>query len=390
MGSFKMSYWRSVLGSHEEAQTSLEKSCDCVKFASDVFDEFYQIERDHMRKLAQMVEAKEKLFQRNECFHDPGTSGFYKESIEILLKHAQGRVSQLDKLLSTLDIDILLRLADVHKELKVDSDTHKTYIKVTNQQIVDNNREKNEAVADLERAKDKLEKERNKTSGSFTFRRSITPSKTGKATKKVKELEATVKMYEADLRQKELDSLEKSKHLVENVFPEIAEKQQATFERAISGTYEVMQNFATALTDHGIAQQGAAVDLRSKRTSVEIRKSETNKVYSAFDRSEECENYDSSDSFDKTDIQRKNQASLSGEPYLQTVEQEELPQELPPEDIQFEALYDFDGSTYGDNYISMKQGDEITKVGDEVGGWREATVKGQHGLVPAAYVKQQT
>ena len=153
-----MSYWRSVLGSHEEAQTSLEKSCDCVKFASDVFDEFYQIERDHMRKLAQMVEAKEKLFQRNECFHDPGTRGFYKESIEILLKHAQGRVSQLDQLLSTLDIDVLLRLADVHKELKVDSDTHKTYIKVTDQQIVDNNREKNEAVADLERAKDKLEK----------------------------------------------------------------------------------------------------------------------------------------------------------------------------------------------------------------------------------------
>ena len=111
-----------------------------------------------MRKLAQMVEAKEKLFQRNECFHDPGTSGFYKESIEILLKHAQGRVSQLDQLLSTLDIDVLLRLADVHKELKVDSDTHKTYIKVTDQQIVDNNREKNEAVADLERAKDKLEK----------------------------------------------------------------------------------------------------------------------------------------------------------------------------------------------------------------------------------------
>ena len=137
--------------------------------------------------------------------------------------------------------------------------------------------------------------------------------------------------------------------MVDNVFPEIAEKQQATFERAISGTYEVMQNFATALTDHGIAQQGAAVDLRSKRTSVEIRKSETNKVYSAFDRSEECENYDSSDSFDKTDIQRKTPASLSGEPYLQTVEQEELPQELPPEDIKFEALYDFDGSTVSEN-----------------------------------------
>ena len=139
---------------------------------------------------------------------------------------------------------------------------------------------------------------------------------------------------------KELDSVEKSKHLVENVYPEIAEKQQATYEKAISGTYEVMQNFATALTDHGIAQQSAAVDLRQKRTSIEIRNDETLNVYNAFDKTEDFDKYGSSDSFDKID-RRTTQMSISGEPYLQ-----EAPTQSHqnPEVVKFEAKYDFDGT----------------------------------------------
>lgn len=143
---------------------------------------------------------------------------------------------------------------------------------------------------------------------------------------------------------KELDSVEKSKHLVENVYPEIAEKQQATYEKAISGTFEVMQNFATALTDHGIAQQSAAVDLRLKRTSVEIRNNETLNVYNAFDKTEDFDKYGSSDSFDKID-RRTTQMSISGEPYLQEAPtQSQFKIQSQPEVVKFEAKYDFDGT----------------------------------------------
>lgn len=161
-----MSGWRSVSGSHEEAQKSLEKSEDCIKFADDVFNELYKIERDYMQKLTLWLEAKGKLFaQRKESFQDPGTCGFYKESTENLLKHVKGKIAQMDQLLSTLDIDVLLRLADVHKELKDDADTHKKYMRVTDQQVIDNDQERIEAKNDLERAKEKLEKGKDLTIG---------------------------------------------------------------------------------------------------------------------------------------------------------------------------------------------------------------------------------
>ena len=152
------SSWSIISQSHQDTQRSLEKTCECLNFITSLFDQYYRIEEQHMQNLNKMVESSEQLLSRNEAFNDLGTSGFYKEITESLLSHARGKISQFDQLLSTLDIDVKLRLADTLKELQTETDEHKKYIQTTNEQIAENDRERVEAEQDLEHAKTKLEK----------------------------------------------------------------------------------------------------------------------------------------------------------------------------------------------------------------------------------------
>ena len=152
------SSWSIISQSHKDTQRSLEKTCECLNFITSLFDQYYRIEEQHMQNLTKMVESSEQLLSRNEAFNDLGTSGFYKEITENLLSHARGKISQFDQLLSTLDIDVKLRLADTLKELQTETDEHRKYIQTTNEQIAENDRERVEAEQDLEHAKAKLEK----------------------------------------------------------------------------------------------------------------------------------------------------------------------------------------------------------------------------------------
>ena len=152
------SSWSIISQNHKATQRSLEKTCECLNFITSLFDQYYRIEEQHMQNLTKMVESSEQLLTRNEAFKDLGTSGFYKEITENLLSHAKGKISQFDQLLSTLDIDVKLRLADTMKELQTETDEHKKYIQITDDQVAENDRERVEAEHDLEYAKAKLEK----------------------------------------------------------------------------------------------------------------------------------------------------------------------------------------------------------------------------------------
>ena len=99
-----MSNRSSISGSHEDAQTNLEKTCECIKFVNDIYEQYYTIEKRHKEGLSQMIEATAKLHEHSDYFKCSGTSGFYQEIADNLMKHANSRVIQIEQLLVSLEI----------------------------------------------------------------------------------------------------------------------------------------------------------------------------------------------------------------------------------------------------------------------------------------------
>ena len=181
----------------------------------------------------------------------------------------------------------------------------------------------------------------------------------GRPSKKAKELEAAVQMYEAELDNKTQESKRKSKLLYDQVWPEICQKQQETYEQSISNIYEVIQNFGVAMTDHGVSLQSAALGLKIKRSSIEIRKENVQRV---FDESQPDHDIDPdlerrgsfTEDNEKLEARptpigsRDSKSTVSGL-YLDTqtddIDRHQFLSVLPVKHQQAEILYTFDGST---------------------------------------------